>query len=153
MHKAYVDNGKYDFIYKIPQLLYSSMVTFVINIILKKLSLSQKNILEIKEERDFNKAIQKSKEIESSLKIRFFLFFFLCFILIIFFWYFISCFCAVFVNTQIILIEDTLISFGFSLLSPFGINLLPGIFRISALRKPNKSKECIYKIGQILSYI
>ena len=153
MHKAYVDNGKYDFIYKIPQLLYSSMVTFVINIILKKLSLSQKNILEIKEERDFNKAIQKSKEIESSLKIRFFLFFILSFILIIFFWYFISCFCAVFVNTQIILIEDTLISFGFSLLSPFGINLLPGIFRISALRRPNKSKECIYKIGQILSYI
>ena len=70
-----------------------------------------------------------------------------------FFWYFISCFCAVFTNTQIILIKDTLISFGLSMIYPFGYNLLPGIFRIPALRKKDSNKECIYKFGQVLSLI
>ena len=48
-------------------------------------------------------------------------------------------FCAIYVNTQFHLIKDTLISFGISLLYPFVIYLLPGIFRIRALS--NKEKE------------
>ena len=51
-------------------------------------------------------------------------------------------FCAIYVNTQIHLIKDTLISFGISLLYPFVIYLLPGIFRILALsNKENESDK------------
>ena len=70
-----------------------------------------------------------------------------------FFWYFISGFCAVYKNTQIILIENTLISFLISMIYPFGLNLLPGFFRIPALRAKNKNRNCIYKISGLLALI
>ena len=71
----------------------------------------------------------------------------------LFFWYFISCFCAVYSNTQLILISDTLISFGISMLYPFGLNLFPGMFRISALQAKNKDKICLYKFSELLALI
>ena len=70
-----------------------------------------------------------------------------------FFWYFISCFCAVYINTQIILIEDSIISFGLSMAYPFALNFIPGIFRIPALRAKNKDKECLYKISAVIALI
>ena len=71
----------------------------------------------------------------------------------LFFWYFISCFCAVYKNTQIILFKDTLISFGLSMLYPFGLNLLPGMFRIPALRAEKKDKMCLYNFSQYVALI
>jgi hypothetical protein len=52
MQRINADRGKYNFLYQIPQILYSTLVSSVINMLLKKLSLSQKNILEIKQEKD-----------------------------------------------------------------------------------------------------
>ena len=153
MHILYKNNGDYGLIDRLPQMIYSTLVSTVVNMILKKLSLSERNILEIKEEKEYLRALEKSKNIESTLKLKFVLFFIISFLLMMFFWYFISCFCAVFTNTQIILIKDTLISFGLSMIYPFGYNLLPGIFRIPALRKKDSNKECIYKFGQVLSLI
>ena len=70
-----------------------------------------------------------------------------------FFWYFITCFCAVYINTQLILIKDTLISFGISMLYPFGLNLIPVFLRISSLKAKKKDKECIYKISLAISLL
>ena len=151
MHKVYEDNGSFNLMYQIPQILYSSVISTVINMILKQLSLSEKNILEVKEENNILRAIEKSKKIDSCLKKKFILFFIISFILMSFFWYFISCFCAVYHNTQIILIKDTLISFITSMIYPFGINLLPGMFRIPALRA--KNKECLYKTSLIIALL
>ena len=153
MHKVYEDNGEYKILYQIPQILFSSVISSVINIILKQLSLSEKNILKLKEEKVDTNTAQKSKKLENCLKIKFLLFFILSFILMLFFWYFISCFCAVYKNTQIILIKDTLISFSISMLYPFGLNLLPGFFRIPALRAKNKDKKCIYDTSLIIALI
>ena len=72
----------------------------------------------------------------------------------LFFWYFISCFCAVYSNTQTILFKDTIVSFGLSMLYPFGLNLLPGLARIpSSLRAEKKDKKCLYYLNQILALI
>ena len=48
MHKIYEDKGKFNFIYQIPQILYSSIISSKINMIITSLSLSEKNILSIK---------------------------------------------------------------------------------------------------------
>ena len=67
-------------------------------------------------------------------------------------------FCAIYSNTQIHLIKDTLISFGISLLTPFGFYLLPGIFRISALSnrnkksKKNKTRKFLYIFSKFLHF-
>ena len=153
MHKIHEDNGAFNIIYQIPQILYSSIVSAIINMILKMLSLSEKNILLIKQEKDINLAFKKSKSIEKCITIKFIIFFILSISFLIFFWYFISCFCAVYTNTQIILIKDTLVSFGLSMLYPFGLNLLPGFFRMPALRAKNKDRKCLYKISGLVALI
>ena len=153
MHKVYKDNGAFDILYQIPQILYSTIVSSVIKIILNQLSLSEKNILAIKHEKKREIAMDKSQKIKKCLRIKFILFFIISFLLMDFFWYFISTFCAVYVNTQKILIKDTLISFGLSMIYPIGLNLLPGIFRIPALRAKKKDKKCLYKTSCIIALI
>ena len=62
-------------------------------------------------------------------------------------------FCAVYRNTQIHLIKDTLISFRLSLINPFVIYLLPGIFRIYALSDVKSKRNFIYNLSLILQMI
>ena len=70
----------------------------------------------------------------------------------ILFWYYISCFCAVFINTQIILIKDSIFSFFLSNCYVFGLNLTTALLRIYSLRK-SKDKEILYKISQFLAIL
>ena len=153
MNKIYIDNGAYNFIYQLPQVLYSTIISAVINMILKYLSLSEKQILELKKEKNLKKCREKEQKIQRRLKIRIIIFLSLSTILMLFFWYFITCFCAVFPNTQSILLKDTLVSFILTMAYPFGLNLLPGIFRIPSLRAPNRDKQFLYKISKYLNLI
>ena len=153
MHKVYVNNGEYNIIYQIPQILYSSLVSFVINNLLKYLSLSEKSIFELKKVNNKKVITSRSEEIKKCLKIKLIIYFILGFLLMLFFWYFISTFCAVYSNTQLILLKNTLISFSISMIYPFGYSLLPVIFRIPALRAKNQDKECMYKLSGIFSLI
>ena len=153
MHKIHEDKGSFNIFNQIPQILYSTVICAAINMILKLLSLSEKNILLIKHEKKMSIAVKKSKNIEKCINIKFTIFFILSCILLLFFWYFISCFCAVYNNTQFILIKDTLVSFALSMLYPFGLNLLPGMLRIPAIRAKNKDKKCIYKISGLIAII
>ena len=153
MHKIMIDNGKYNFIFQIPQILYSTVISAICNMILKRLSLSELHILSIKYEKNIKTAQSKSKKILSCLKIKFIIFFIISFLFMFFFWYFISGFCAVYKNTQLILIDNTLISFLVSMIYPFGLNLFPGFFRIPSLRAKNKNKPCLYRISGLIALI
>ena len=62
-------------------------------------------------------------------------------------------FCAVYRNAQLHLIKDTLISFCLSLIYPFGICLIPGLFRIPALTNPPKKREYLYNVSKLLQII
>ena len=151
MNNIYEDNGIFNFIFQLPQIIYSSLITTILNIILQKLAISENQILDMKKEEDLDKFKQKAKNIKNNLKIKLIIFLVLSIILMLFCWYFISCFCAVFNNTQLILIGDTLISFLISMIYPFGLKLLPGFFRYTALRAPNKDQKCKYEISRILN--
>ena len=52
-------------------------------------------------------------------------------------------FCGIYFNIQILLIKDTVTSFGLSLLYPFGIYLIPAMFRKCALNS-KKRKENVF---------
>ena len=153
MDKIYEDNGAFNIIYQLPQIFYSSLISTVINMILKLLSLSEKQIIEIKRERDPEKSKEMALKSKKMLNIKLLIFIILSIIFMLFFWYFISCFCSVYQNTQLALIEDTLLSFFLSMLYPFVIYLFPGFFRIPALRAPNKNKKYMYKISTYLALI
>ena len=153
MHKIYEDKGVVNYLYQIAEILYTTVISSVITLVLRKLSLIEDNILEIKKQKKTQKAKEMVRQARKCIKIQFIVFFFLSFLLLFFFWYFVACFCGVYVNTQIILLNDTLISFGLSMIYPFGLNLLPGILRIPALRDKKKSKECMYTISRYISLI
>ena len=151
MNKINEDKGAFNLLFQIPQILYSTLISAIINLILKRLSLTEKQILIIKQEHNYKEAENKSKKVKLCLKTKLLLFYIISFLL--FFWYFISCFCAVYKNTQIILIKDTLISFGLSMLYPFGLNLFPGMFRIPALRALNKNMKYLYQLSGFIALI
>ena len=151
MHKIYSDKGTFNIIYNIPQILYSALISGFINAIVKTLSLSEINFIELKKENNKNYIIAKSKKVSLVIKIKFALFFIICFILLTAFWFYLACFCAVYKNTQIYLIKDTVISFGTSMIYPFGLYLIPGIFRMPSLKK--KDRSFMYSFSKMIQFI
>ena len=149
IHKIYEDNGVFNLLYQIPQILYSTLISNIIYSILKFLALSERNIIKIKENKE-----EKNEKISYLFKcliIKFVFFFILNFLFLILFWYYLGCFCSVYRNTQTYLIKDTLISFGLTLFYPLIINLLPGIFRIISLN--DLKNEFLYKFSKIIQLI
>ena len=153
MHQIYKTNGKYNLLLQIPQFIYSTLISTVINLILRQLSLSESDILDIKKENNLMRCYKKAKKVRFFLRIKFIFFIFLTFLLIIFFWYYLSCFCAIYSNTQIILIKDVIGSICIAMVYPFGAYLIPGFFRITALRAENHDKEGMYKFSRVLSML
>ena len=153
MHKIYEDEGTFDVVYQIPKIVYSSLISAALNKILKLLALSNESILNLKANKSKKDIISRGAILNRNIKIKFILYFIISFIFLIFFWYYISMFCVIYRNTQIYLIKDTLISFGISFISPFGIYLLPGIFRLLALSNPQSNRNCLYTFSKFLQII
>ena len=153
MHKIYLDEGEFNFIYQVPQIIYSILVSAVITSLIKYFALSRNLILEIKHAKSKDELQLRFNKNLNILNIRFSLFFIITFILLFIFMYYISCFCGIYVNNQTHLIKDSIISFGASLIYPFGIYLIPGIFRMNALKAKNKDKEYQYKFSLFIQYV
>ena len=71
----------------------------------------------------------------------------------LFCWYYISCFCAIYINTQSILFKDILISLLLSNIYPLGLCLLPGLCRIPALQAEKKDKKCCYQFSRCVELL
>ena len=147
MHKILEDGGDFNFIYQLPQIIYSAIISFIFENILGFLAMSEENILSIKHEKVIRNVKRKSEDVMRNLQMKFLFFFILSFCFLIGFWYYVTCFCAVYSNTQFHLVKDVLISYGTSLLTPLGLNLLPGLVRIPALKT---RKEVLYLFSKIL---
>ena len=150
MHKIYKNKGQFDLESQIPIAIYSYLISIFFNLPLDFLALSNDSILRFKQNSTKNNILENEKNLRKILSIKFCLFFIISFLVLVFFWYYISMFGVIYKNTQVHLIKDTLITFGFSLFIPFGINLLPGIFRIPALSNPKKNKKCLYNFSKFL---
>ena len=152
MHKIYTDVGIYNFTYQISQILYSLLISALLNIFIRTLALTENNILDL-----LNKKIDLEKEKNKLIKYlfyKFITFFIISISLLLFFWYYISCFCSIYINTQIHLITDTIISFILSMVYPLLIYLLAAILRIFALRgRPSKNKMHLYYFSFNLQFL
>ena len=150
MHKLYIDYGKYDFVQQIPQILYSTIISKLIEIILCYLSLTDKPIYQIKN-LALNNSSSKMNFVYKGIKIKLIIFFVFTFMFIIFFWYIVSAFCSVYKNTQTAFIKDWIFSFLLGILLPFIIYLIPSALRVGALKLHNcKGSFFIYKLSEII---
>jgi hypothetical protein len=156
MSKIYLDYGKYNFIALIPQAIYSTVVSEALDVFLRYLCLTEKAMYKIKKlEKNRNKIVMNDEffKILKCIKIKIFIYFAFTHILFAVYWYFVSAFCAVYKNTQMILFKDSFLSLFLSLLYPFGLYLIPTSFRIIALRDKKKSLKCLYKSSDIIPLI
>ena len=152
MNKIYKNKGKFKLEYELPKIAYSTLISTVLNTILKFLALSNDSIIEFKQTKSSVNIDKKKTDLENKLLIKFVLYFIVNFVFLSFFWYYISMFGAIYRNTQLHLLKDTLISFGISILFPFGIYLLPGLFRIPALSDEKRNNKCLYKFSTVLQF-
>ena len=150
IHNIYKKKGAYDIIYQLPQMVYSCIISIIINNIIRYFSLTGKEVIKYKNKITNVTLVRISKKLINSFVIKFIFFFIISFIFLFFFWVYVSCFCFIYRNTQIYLIKDTLISFGLSLIYPFICYLLSAAFRINSLRDVNKSRNYMYKLGSLL---
>ena len=148
MHKMFVDYGKYNFVQQIPQIIYSSIVTQLIDVILCYLSLTDKYYYQLKN----MPHIKKSDlfRILRCIKIKIIFFYAFTFILFVFYSYIVSCFCAVYENTQSAFIKDSFISFLIGLAIPFGLYIIPTSLRIISLRYCSGKLKLIYKLSDMI---
>ena len=148
MHKMYLDYGKYNFIQQIAQIVFSTVATQMIEVFICFLSLTDKHYYEIKNLKNEEKYNMFS--ILKCVERKIIFFYIFTFLLFAFYWYAIACFCAVYQNTQMAFITDSISSFLLGLLYPFILYLFPSILRLISLKAQKAS--CIYSISDIIPF-
>ena len=151
IHKIYINSGIFNLLQQLPQIIYSTIVLVFFEFIISFLTLSEGELHEIKnniknQKEDYLDDIAKTLD---CFKVKFIIFFVFSFAMLIFYWYFISAFCAVYENTQIIFIEDSFTCFACSLLYSFLKYLFFTACRLISLRcnKDYFICEILYKLG------
>ena len=153
MHQIYIDEGVFNFIYQLPQIVYSALISYFIDSITTFLALSENDIIELKRNKDLENLEEKEKSIINTLKTKFIFFFIINFGFILLFWYYIACFCAVYKNTQYHLIKDTLISFSISYIIPFATNIITALIRIHSLKIYTSGNQIIFNLSRLLQSV
>ena len=151
MHRKYVEGEDFTFVQKLPQLLFTWFASNIIEVILCYMGITDTFIYEIKALPKSDNRGEKIINIIDKMKNRLICFFIFTFLLFLFNWYFISAFCAVYQNTQIIFLRDSGISFLVSIIDPFLIYGGTTLLRyISLTRCCKKKLGCVYKLSDLI---
>ena len=143
--------GGTSFAQRLPQIIFSILVTHVMEIILCYLSMTDKHYYEIKALPKIHKNDERVFDILKCIRNKLTGFFIFTFLVFLFHWYFISAFCAVYQNTQLIFLRDSGISILVSLVDPFFIYGITCLLRAISLSICCKKKLCcIYKLSDII---
>ena len=149
MHKMYLDYGKYNFLLQIPQIVYSTAASQIIEVFICSLSLTDKHYYEIKN-LEHNDRYKQTVSIIKCVKRKITIFYIVTFLFFAFYWYAIACFCSVYENSQGAFIADSFSSFGLGLLYPFVLYLFPALLRIISLKANDTKYTCIYKTSDLI---
>ena len=150
MHEIYINKDQFDLERQIPIIIYSYIISVLINSLLNFLALLNDAIINFKKNK-FKKDISKrSKVLKSKLGNKFVVYYLINFFLLGALWYYISMFGIIYKNTQFHLLKDTLFSFCISFFYPFVYYLLPGCFRLPALSKNKNNRKYLYNFSKFL---
>ena len=153
MHNVYESNGSFDVAYQIPLIIYSSFISMFLGALVHLLGLTNDAIIEFKQSGEIGNVDKRGQKLIKKIKMKFVFYFILSFILLIAFWYYVSMFSAVYRNTQFLLLGDTFIGFVLSMVTPFVLYLIPGLFRIPALAAPRENRRCLYNFSKLFTIL
>ena len=149
MHKLFLSYGKYDFIQQIPQIVYTIIVSQILEIFLCYLTMTDKYIYHLKNIRITKKEIII---IFKCINIKLIIFFVFNLIMFSFYWYSVASFCAVYRNSQTIFLKDTFTSFSLGIAFSLIIYLIPSALRKLAINKKKMRLKFVYKLSEIIPF-
>jgi len=149
MHKLFLNYGKYDFIQQIPQIVYTTIISQILEVFLCYLSMTDKYIYQIKNSKFNSKDVTR---IFKCINIKFLLFFIFTFAMFSFYWYSVASFCAVYENSQTTFIKDSFLSFLLGIIYQFVIYLITSALRICAINKEKKGLKFVYILSNIIPF-
>ena len=149
MRTIYIYKGNTDAAIHVTNIVLSSICCLIMSFIARFFVLSERDIhqiLQLKGDERNNKISSTMK----ALKIKSIIFFILSFIIIGVCWYYVSAFCAIFKNSQIRYLINTLIAFIICNLWPVVTTAITvGLRKLSL----SKKSPCLYKVSQVVSIL
>ena len=152
MHKIYEENGKYNLKYQLPHIILSDIISIITSYLFEELIDYQEDLIDLKINLDNNEKEEQVKKIKKSFRRNRIIFYLISFLIQIFSWYFISCFFAVYVNTQIYLLIDFLIGLSLSLGNLVIRSFFYFIFKLIATKPVSNYDKCFAFIFKIINY-
>ena len=149
MREIYIYKGNTNAAVHIPNIILSSICCIIMSFIVRFVTLSERDISKINEEKNAENKKKLCKKTEKLLKIKLIIMFAISFILLGICWYYVSAFCAVFKNSQGHYFINTFVAFLVCNLWPCVTSLIPPIFRRQGLKNDS---PCMYKASQIIAY-
>ena len=149
MHEIYESGGGHGWTGQFAQMVYSTIISQILQIFLNYLTMTDIHYYQIKELKKDNKLTsEKLLSIIKCIKYKLIVYFASTFVLFLFFWYTASAFCAVYPNTQGIYIADSYTSFFMGLIYPFALYLAPAALRYISLKaKEKKNLKILYSLS------
>ena len=151
IHKVYVSGEIYNIELFIPYIIFSFLICYVLDRIMRYGSLSYDNIYSVYKENLYINAKIRANIVKKLIFVKYICFYIIGFLSILLFGYYLAVFGAVYQRTQYILIKNTLISYIISLVFPFFIIIIPSILRRYSLKEA--TRQNIYKLSKYLQYI
>ena len=149
MHKLYTSGGENDFVGQIAQMVYSTIISQLLQIYVEYLIMTDSQYYYLKELKKNNKLNKKlSLSIIKCIKNKLITFYISTTIFFLFFWYTASAFCAVYANTQRIFVADSYMSSLMGLTYPFALYFISAGLRFLSLKLKGKKKlKILYSLS------
>ena len=149
MRAIYIYKGNTNAAVHIPNIILSSLCCLVASLIVRFVSLNEREISKITQLNNEKERRQLADKMKSISKVKLIVMYAISGALLFLFWYYVSAFCAVFKNSQGHYFTNVLVAFILCNLWPCVISLIPALLRKKALDNGN---ETLYKVSQIISY-
>ena len=146
-HNIYIKEGALDLFFNIPNIAYSSIISYFLFLIIKAAIFTENIFISIK-----GKIGAQNKKTIGYFSIKYVMFYGFGIIILSLFLFYVMCFFTIFPNVQIFVLIISGISFGCLLLVPFFTALIPPILRLYSLI-PQKEREFLYNLSQFLQLI
>ena len=148
MRKIYIYKGSTDAAVHVPNVILSSLCSFIASLIVRYICLGERDIFKAIHEKNSEKKRALLDNALVKAKIKIYILYGLSAMLICLCWYYASAFCAVFKNSQGHYLTNTIVAFIVCNLWPILTSLIPTFMRIKA--KEKKSSK-LYIASKIVS--
>ena len=149
MRKIYIYKGSTDAAVHVPNVILSSLCSFIASLIVRYVCLGERDIFKAIHEKSSEKKRGLLDNALVKAKIKIYILYGLSAMLICLCWYYASAFCAVFKNSQGHYLTNTIVAFIVCNLWPILTSLIPAFMRIKAKEKKSSKLYIASKIVSI----